>query len=170
MGLDIRYFSNMIRVECSNSTDDDCWTQGHRQVTAWDGAEAPFEVGVCYMPAVPEQIAHRLTGEPSNHFRAGSYSGYSFWRNRLSEFAFGVPAMAVWEKYEDYEGKPFARLINFSDCEGSIGSLASAALAQDFLSHQEKAEAFFEPWEYELYCHWLRAFTAAADGGWVNFQ
>ena len=52
-----------------------------------------------------------------HHFRAGSYSGYNLFRNTLSKSVLGVPDKTVWEKSEEYNGKPMYEIINFSDCD-----------------------------------------------------
>lgn len=108
--------------------------------------------------------------------RAGSYSGYGYWREQLAELA-GYPAMA-------YEGEdpshtsgasmlpygPFHELIDFSDCEGSIGPLASAKLAQDFADFQPLADAHADERFRDLYAQWRAAFEMAAQGGAVSFH
>ena len=96
------------------------------------------------------------------HFRAGSYSGYNWWRANLRRLAVG--------------GNTFGELINFSDCEGFIGPKTSAKLAKDFADWAERAEAFAatlgEESGYWLarYREWRRAFEAAARGGVVKFH
>ncbi len=54
-------------------------------------------------------------------FRAGSYSGHGAFRDALSETALGVDPPTVWGNPDAYKDEPFFELINFSDCEGSIG-------------------------------------------------
>ena len=125
---------------------------------------------------------YRDEGE-SAHFRAGSYSGYNQWRERLAELAgyepsphpgilhAGEPSSAatVWA---DPKPGPFVELINFSDCEGVIGPVTSAKLAQDFAAFQEQADAVedWEGWFREQYAKWRTAFETAAQGGCVEFH
>ena len=109
-------------------------------------------------------------------FRAGSYSGYNYWRNQLAVLAFGKPAEKVWADASIKAG-PFYELIHFSDCEGVIGPVVSKKLAADFVENQQKAEMsaaamglgegdFF----LRSYANWRRAFEMASDGGAVDFH
>jgi hypothetical protein len=114
-------------------------------------------------------------------FRAGSYSGYSVWRDQLAEMV-GYPAITDGlDKYRreypyssgvhaDPKPGPFVELINFSDCEGVIGPKTSAKLAADFKAFQEKADAHPDDWFREKYADWRKAFEMAADNGAVSFH
>lgn len=86
-----------------------------------------------------------------------SYGGYSAWREWLAKIA-GYPltqyedsythsikechAAALWpeDDGEQITG-PFAELINFSDCEGTLGPVTCAKLAKDFEQFMEKVES-----------------------------
>lgn len=109
-------------------------------------------------------------------FRAGSYSSYSQWRDDLAKLA-GYPevdddteefkhAAEAWT----WDAGPFWALINFSDCEGTIGPDTSAELAGDFAEFQEQVDAHESEEFRELYAEWRIAFETAADGGAVNFH
>jgi hypothetical protein len=74
------------------------------------------------------QGVYRVEGE-SMGFRAGSYSGYNWWRRHLSLMALGEEPEDVWAEPPMYEGRPFVELIDFSDCEGCIGPRTSRKLA-----------------------------------------
>lgn len=109
-------------------------------------------------------------------FRAGSYSGYGQWRERLAQFA-GYPKAAFeGEEPSHLVGAwmspygPFHELLNFSDCEGAIGPAASARLAFDFASHQARADASPDERFRHLYAEWRQAFELAALGGAVHFH
>jgi len=73
-----------------------------------------------------------------HHFRAGSYSGYNLFRNTLSKSILGVPDETVWEKSEEYKGKPMYEIISFSDCEGCMGPAVCKKLHNDFVENREK--------------------------------
>jgi hypothetical protein len=125
-------------------------------------------------------------------FRAGSYTGYSTWREWLAKLA-GYPlteyedyifgggtttkkchAAAVW----DGETKgPFSELINFSDCEGIIGPVVSKKLLKDFQDFDEKARNSVEDpngnlndYYYVVYSNFKDAFERASENGWVDFH
>jgi len=114
-------------------------------------------------------------------FRAGSYSSYSAWREQLAILA-GYPegtsreedrefrhSLSAWNNAEKTKGLPFWELIDFSDCEGTIGPVVSAKLAKDFAEQQPKADAI-GGYFLEKYNQWRHAFELASDGGAVVFR
>ena len=172
MGLDITAYSRMTKVEVELDEEGDPVNQDiyytHARVYAagFRGQHDDLEDGAFY--AYEDEFG----------FRAGSYSGYSAWRGQLAKFA-GYPKLratdghtaACWEGAEG----PFAELIDFSDCEGSIGPATSAKLARDFAEHEERARTFDagpddEGWFFRKYQEWKQAFEFAADGGMVAFH
>jgi hypothetical protein len=109
-------------------------------------------------------------------FRAGSYSGYNWWREQLSRFALNVAPEEVWHNPRRYRGKPFVELINFTDCDGRIGTKVAAKLAKDFRDHAGRTAEFAaqfgaEEREYwlEVYQEFTRAFELAAQDGALRF-
>ncbi|WP_455799077.1 hypothetical protein [Acinetobacter baumannii] len=115
------------------------------------------------------------TFEDDYWFRAGSYSGYNNFREQLAKLA-GYPALegegnrhnhsnGAWKA----ESGPFWELINFSDCEGVIGTTYSKKLLADFKQFDEKAKELGE-YFYESYCDWMKAFEFASDDGAVDFH
>lgn len=119
--------------------------------------------------------------EASRGFCAGSYGGYNAWRNELAKLG-GYPEKSV-DRYKTgnvqfrhdegawaAESGPFWELINFSDCEGVIGSEVAAKLANDFAEYQEKAEATQNDFFIARYNDWRKAFEMAADNGAVDFH
>lgn len=111
--------------------------------------------------------------EDKFQFRAGSYSGYSYYRTQLAKMVHGVPAEAVWENPERYT--EFVEQIHFSDCDGIIGPKTSEKLAKDYDEFRMKAEQFTKTLpdgDYWLsrYEDWSKAFHLASDGGVVEFH
>lgn len=109
-----------------------------------------------------------------------AYSGYGVWRNKLAKLA-GYSE----REFETYPGAgkrmlfaadcwlgatgPFAELINFSDCEGTIGPTFSKKLLADFIEYEERAKAeggFF----YEQYALFRNVFEHASNNGCVKFS
>lgn len=93
-------------------------------------------------------------------FRAGSYSGYNWWRSKLEKFS---------------KGNTFRELINFADNEGVIGPIVSKKLAKEFAENEEKAIEFSNTitdgqWWLSQYKNWRIAFEMAADNGAVDFH
>jgi hypothetical protein len=72
-------------------------------------------------------------------FRAGSYGYYNWWRNELSLFALGVAAETVWAAPRAYRARAFMELIDFTDCDGRIGTTVAAKLAADFTAYAKRA-------------------------------
>lgn len=119
-------------------------------------------------------------------FRAGSYSGYNQFRQQLAEFLLThvldvefdeEPDHHIWNNAEKFRGKPFYELIDFSDCEGTIGPETSAKLAEDFEEHEEEFKEWAEKsieehsdYYIEKYEAWKDAFRLASDTGAVVFQ
>jgi hypothetical protein len=106
---------------------------------------------------------------------AGSYSSYNEWRRRLCRFAHGVEPEEVWRKPRRYRGKAFVELIDFTDCDGRIGTAVSAKLAQDFRDHEKRAADYASTLERgddwsELYQDFARCFELAAQDGAVRFS
>jgi len=112
----------------------------------------------------------------SLRFRAGSYSGYNQWRKQLAELTQAYRpvllrhepshAAGAWKASEG----PFYELINFSDCEGVLGTAVSTKLAQDFAAFQAKADRHDDEYFRRKYAEWRRAFEMAADNGAVYFH
>ena len=111
-------------------------------------------------------------------FRAGSYSGYNSWRNKLAELAgyelgsyeqygreWPSHAATAWKATSG----PFWELINFSDCEGTIGPEASAKLLKDFQEFEAEAEKIGGDF-FEKYQDLKQAFEMAAQNGAVKFH
>lgn len=111
-------------------------------------------------------------------FRAGSYSGYNWWRKQLSQCALEMEPDEVWEGGAA-DGAPFVELIDFPDNEGVIGPETSAKLLADFEEHEarvlEVAKSRIKEQselEYftEIYGEFKAAFGLAAANGFVMFH
>lgn len=159
MGLDVIAYE---RIEWLGSMDGDheaddtaCVYPNDDFPTRADGLEAGW---------------YRWSGR-QHDFRAGSYSSYNWWRDRLAEMI-GSSAQAIWQKPEP---GPFVELIDFADNEGALGPATSRKLAADFADWADRAESFAatlgESAGYftETYDNFRRAFEIAATGGAVQF-
>lgn len=169
MGLDIKAVGRLVPVDPPHEYDDDsCYERGH--VAPDRNPDFPGQLDgiepICHLPANPATFVS---------FRAGSYSGYNWWRATLCRFALNVEPEVVWNGPGHYAGKPFVELIHFSDCEGSIGPTVSAKLARDFACFEDNAHAYAaamtdgEGW-FRKYREWREAFELAAQGGFVDFR
>lgn len=159
MGLDIRYFKNLR--PCGDP-DAPLMVASNRH---FPGRIEPLENGGMY------------ECEASGHFRAGSYSGYNDWREQLAELA-GYPAIQSERDGKGLRhdsgawaatGGPFWELINFFDCEGTIGTKVCQKLAVDFQQYKGCAEKHPDERFRDLYAEWQEAFETAANNGAVHF-
>lgn len=124
-------------------------------------------------------------------FRAGSYIGYSKWREQLAEIADYKPLYDIKVDTGDFindaitngfyklhphtagtwhsSGGPFYEQIFFADNGGVIGPIVSAKLLRDYEQHIEKAKDHDEQF-FNLYNLWRRAFLMASNNGHVIFH
>lgn len=173
MGLDITAYRQLRLVENPALEDGDPVDPNH-----WKPYINPG------FPGRAEGIAEGAVYEFSEcmGFSAGSYFTYSFWRNELARRA-GYPADPAQRESHRHSGGawqasggPFFELINFSDCEGTIGPIVAAKIARDFAEHEaeilQATDRTHFPAGYfaEQYGKWRRAFEMAADGGAVSFH
>lgn len=165
MGLDIGYFSRLVRVvpEPEGPLDHRKHVR-FRQAeldfteTHWPGFSCGLEPGV---------YAFVEFGD----FSVGPYSCCNEWRGRLARFAFGKSQQRVW--FEEPRG-PFAELVHFADDDGVIGATPAAKLGKDFAAYDERAGAYAEAERLDdewlrLYRNFRKAFEIAADGAAVLF-
>jgi hypothetical protein len=176
MGLDVSAYSRMKKLDCLFNADGEPVDQVTREEIGkfvqvnhqpnFPGRADEFEDRACY------------SYDDSDDLRAGSYSGYNQWRNDLAKLA-GYP-LGQYEQYgKNWDSYcvtcwnggtgPFSELINFSDCEGVIGSAVARKLAADFAEFQSAADAiggFFA----DKYAGWRKLFDLASDGGCVRFH
>jgi hypothetical protein len=183
MGLDISVFRKVtfVREMTEDEDEGDDWQRRCRIsanpdfVERFDGMkDGLYEVSGDYERA---SSAKYEGGEPDPdrlHFRAGSYSGYSWWRSHLAKLAgYSAEHRGSWDVPA---AGPFVELVNFSDCEGAIGPKTSAKLAKDFADWQERADAYSVTieedgaWFASQYALWRKAFEMAAGEGVVDFH
>jgi hypothetical protein len=108
------------------------------------------------------------------------YGGYNRWRERLAQLAgyeltphkrFGTTEHLCSAACWNGAAGPFSELINFSDCEGTIGPVVSAKLLRDFIEFDESAKAVTDiPYFYEVYSRLKTGLELAADGGALDFH
>lgn len=181
MGLDITAYEGISKLPCHFNADGEPIDAETGEELDWN---TYFQAHInSDFPKQAEGLEHQAvySFSRSEGFRAGSYSGYNQWRERLAELA-GYPA-ADYAKYGETTKRhdagawkadegPFHALINFSDCEGVIGPVVSAKLAKDFADFQDRADAVMDHDGYwrEKYASWRMAFEMAAKNGAVSFH
>ncbi len=153
MGLDIRAFKNLKKVESPVLNDegypkiyDNQWIPGASMdwsESIWKGKGFPVESNCVY------------EFEDVYSFSVGSYHGYNLWRDELENFKGDVA---------------FQELIDFADNEGVIGSVLSQKLYDDFKNNYKEAIKYSETinngkWFIEKYEDWMNAFDYARQSG-----
>ena len=110
------------------------------------------------------------TYEDSMSWMAGSYSGYNQWRSWLATIGGWTGSEEAWKTGE--WGDPFFEMINFSDCEGTLGTLVCQKLLKDFIEFQYRVDQLSDQHSYnkELYATWRKALEMAADNGAISFH
>lgn len=177
MGLDISYYSNVIKTEIQDDRmldeDYEFYTSNHYE----------YQLG-----SLNNNTYYMKTDDSEKgHFVAGSYSGYNEWRNNLAIMAGYESSENVWKdctnmnmrflklnKINNKEiiFKPFYELINFSDCEGTFGPEISKKLYKDFVNFDDVAKEYSKDnhYFYKKYCEWKEAFRVASENGAVDFH
>lgn len=159
MGLDISAYKKLSLVK--NPTVDENGERVNWE-TEWQPG-ASMEWSEKYFPGRGEGIEPRsvYAWEDKFDFRAGSYSGYNWWRAKLNEFS---------------NGTCFQELVEFADNEGVIGPVVSKKLLKDFKDNKDRAQEFSKSMDdegeywFEKYEAWLMAFEYAAEDGAVEFR
>lgn len=157
MGLDIRAYGNLKEVNNSKLDEygypinNNQWKPGagmEWSESIWPGRGEPIDSCAVY------------EYDDLYEFRAGSYIGYNWWREKLGEFAVE---------------NAFQELIDFADNEGVLGTKVSEKLYYDFAGYHDKAMKYSkslsnngESW-FDRYCKWEKAFDVARNNGAVEF-
>lgn len=156
MGLDITAYSNLKKEKLRKVIDDD---------EAYDLDWIRFYTHNdkdCYQH-IDIDDSYFYSYDDTEHMRAGSYGGYNSWRNTLRQLASTLPI--------DSDGYyPFYELINYSDCEGVIGTMCSTKLAKDFNDYEEQACLHFDQYSLTKYYEWKKMFELASNNGAVQFH
>ena len=182
MGLDISAYRSVTKLDVN-------FDEGGEAIDKVTGEPVDYDVRVYANPDFPgreEGVEDRAvyTAKDGMSFRTG-YGSHGAWREELAKLA-GYQATPVDRGYGSVtemhsggawsaESGPFWELINFSDCEGTIGPVVSAKLARDFSDWGERASKHDEAnaldgYFYKRFQEWCQAFEMAADGGLVDFH
>lgn len=164
MGLDMSAYRYAELVEAGEYDEDTAHARyGGRQNFVWlhntpefAATEAGLKQGWYKTP--------RYGSDDYFGWRAGSYSGYSYFRNLLAGM-FDRTAEDYWDN-GDPEW-PFYELINYSDCEGAMGPEAIKNVLSDFIEHENLFKKTYpedSSWYLEVYGNWIKGLTLAQDG------
>ena len=106
--------------------------------------------------------------DESFDFRAGSYSGYNIFRNELCLASNNITAEQLWSLQD--ETLKFYWLINFSDCEGYIGTSYCKILYDEFVKYEEEVKIKLDEYYHGKYDDFKEAFKVGASDGLVDFH
>lgn len=163
MGLDIIAYSKLKKDEYLSAMSEE--------------DREDLDINCLIMSPVLTEIDEAFPGraEPLKYngdiYTCGSYKEYSI--GSYGTYGWFRRALEAFSENRDC----FNELIDFSDCEGVIGSVASEKLYEDFSSNAESFEQWvkreFDAYDSELLLQMYRkfesAFEIAKDGGAVEF-
>lgn len=162
MGLDISVYE-VATLTPEHEHNEQCWEQGHVRACLLTPSMARSLRGL------EAERCYEVSGY-SFSFRAGSYSGYGAFREALCEAAHGIDVREIWADPEPWSNCEFFELLNFSDCDGTIGPDAAADLAKDFTALRERIYPLLDEIDQSRYDDWERATTLAAGAGLIEFH
>lgn len=168
MGLDVSAYKNVKRLESFEADEY--------------GEPKDVETVQVSIAGFKERAGNIVDGyytyEDEYGFRVGSYSGYNNWRNELARLA-GYKITKYTEMGQEREcyaagawqsgSGAFWELINFSDCEGVLGTEVCKKLLADFIEYDERAKTFDSDF-YERYKEWTEGMKYAAENGLFDFH
>jgi hypothetical protein len=183
MGLDVTAYEK-VELKAQDIGEDAAYElvheldeQGIRDVTIYFSDDFIERAAPLVVPSAKGLACVYVSSGATHVFGAGSYGGHNRFREWLCDMAGIVAPRVQWADPDHYDLLPFHELVNFSDCEGVIGSAACAELAKDFADYQAKADVFnVSDSEHETaffrrkYADWRKAFELAANGGCVQFH
>jgi hypothetical protein len=102
-------------------------------------------------------------------FRAESYGGYNKFRNELCLSANNITAKELWSIETDV-GLKFYWLINFTDCDGYIGTSYCKILYDEFVKYEDEVKSNLQDYYHIIYDNFKEAFRLGSDNGLVSFH
>ncbi len=163
MGLDIIAYSKLKKNEYSSAMSEE--DREYLDINCLIMSPVLTEIDEAF-PGRAEPLKYNgdiYTCGSYKEYSIGAYSTYGWFRRALETFS------------DDCDC--FNELINFSDCEGVIGSVVSKKLYKDFSSNQKPFEQWVNQkysvvdgmWLLQIYYKFESAFGIAKDGGAVEF-
>lgn len=101
-------------------------------------------------------------------FRAGSYGGYNKFRNELCISINKISAEELWASKD--ETLKFYWLINFTNCDGYIGTSYCEILYDEFCKYEEEVKEKLNEYWHQSYDNFKEAFRLASGDGLVSFH
>lgn len=153
MGLDVEAYRKLTKI-------DEPERDENGDLVDW---ESLVEVDQSTLDYTEQDFKGRTQGlvagvyscDDAIRFRAGAYSYYNRFREKLEKMA---------SNSQLYE------VIMFSDCEGFIGPVVSKKLAKDFNDLEETAKEQLDEYDIATYMNFKKAFELASEEGCVQFM
>lgn len=154
MGLDITAYKNIRKVDIPEGNEGEYHfsNTGFTQSNMTD-----FE---------NEEI--QIVFDEDFSFRAGAYSSYNKFRNELCLAANGIKDETLWASKD--ENLKFYWLINFSDCDGYIGTSYCKILYDEFCKYEEDIKSKLNECYHLNYNNFKKAFKLGSNNGLVDFH
>lgn len=177
MGVDIRGYTNIRKIEAVLDEDGEPLDPTTREpmqdaLKLWvnpDYPERAADIADKGVYAYDECAGHASYG----------YGSYNFWRDHLAKLA-GWP-LGSYEQYGrswdshaasawHADGGKLWELINFSDCEGTIGPAACTKIAAELREIAATDPQFPRPHDRAFFDEMVKIFEAVAGNGCVVFS
>jgi len=176
MGIDITAYEGLTKIDCVFDAGGEPIDPVTREALEYDLRPYINPDFAGRADDIEEKAVYKCADSLS--LSGWGYGRYNAWREQLAQLG-GYPATAhtiygvTYQRHDAgawaaAEG-PFWEQINFSDCEGTIGTAISAKLAKDFADHAAGAEAIGGHF-YAVYQEFRDAFEMAAKNGCVRFH
>lgn len=179
MGLDVTAYSNIKPLRPYRDGDID-YDAGERHVftfSAFPHAAAGLVDATVQSPTHDDLVAdyvYDVNGGEAHSWSCRAYSHYNRFRASLATFV-GYEPEDAWDDPEGFSDRPFFELVDFSDCDGCIGPVASRALLEDFTAHRDAYRALYydagDGYSFaSLYEEFIEGLRLAADNGILRFH
>lgn len=177
MGVDIRAYTNIRKIDAVFDADGEPLDPVTKEpmpdaLKLWVNPDYPERAADVVDKGVYEYDA--CVGHASY-----GYGGYNMWRDHLAKLA-GWPLGSyqqygrAWESYAasawQADGGKLWELINFSDCEGTIGPAVCAKIAAELRELAATDPQFPRSHDRQFFDEMLEIFEAAAGSGCVVFS
>lgn len=159
MGLDVSAYSKVTLIAASGTPACD-----------WDKLDNGNRADLYNNSDFTERAGGMVEGiydaEGCVRVFSSGYGHYNRFREQVAALV-GKTCNEMWQV--DTKG-PFWEFVNFSDCEGFIGTTVCAKLADDFERYHDIAKNRLDTWELKQYESFMRAFRLASVAGVVWYH
>lgn len=162
MGPQFNVYSKLAKMRMEEVRLYEDGTPEETRVTSfYSNPEFPAHIS-----GLDSTIFYRCNGKKMK-FGAATYDEYCEFKNHLAKITGFASAEELWKTSGPIF---FMELINFSNCEGTIGPIISRKLYHDFKDNYDRAEEYFVKLEdgkkfWIHYQNWCKALSVARNNG-----